>query len=164
MIAVVRCIASQSEVGVVEGRRREACHCPGGTANSRGLEDAAPLALGNPAGKFAGRPSGWRADQELDVERCDAPALEGDEVGGDGLSMDDAPDLLLRKSRVAGDLEEGNTGLVGGADRLSLSVLDSAHPAGGRSDNFERPKLDATQYLMARSRVNRVTVLTQPLR
>jgi hypothetical protein len=53
--------------------------------------------------------------------------------------LDDAPDLLLRKSRVAGDLAEGNTRLVAGADRLSLSVLDSAQPAGGHSDNFERP-------------------------
>jgi hypothetical protein len=78
VIAVVRCITNQSEVGVVEGGRRKGCHCPGGTANSRGLEDAAPLALGNPAGEFAGRPSGRRADQELDLERRDAPALEGD--------------------------------------------------------------------------------------
>jgi hypothetical protein len=67
------------------------------------------------------------------------PGARGDEVGGDGLSLDDAPDLLLRKSRVAGDLAEGNTRLVAGADRLSLSVLDSAQPAGGHSDNFERP-------------------------
>jgi hypothetical protein len=93
------------------------------------------------------------------VEWCDAPTLEGDEVGDDGLSLDDAPDLLVRKSRLAGDLAGGNTGLVGGADRLSLSVFDSAQPAGGHSDNFERPQLDATRYLTARSRVNRVTVL-----
>jgi len=73
------------------------------------------------------------------VEWCDAPALEGDEVGGDGLSLDDAPDLLVRESRLAGDLAEGNTRLVGGADRLSLRVLDSAQPGGGHRDNFERP-------------------------
>ena len=139
MIAVVRCITNESEVGVVEGRGRKGCHLPGGTGNSRGLEDAAPLALGNPAGKFAGRPSGGRADQQLDVEWCDAPALEGDEVGDHGLSLDDAPDLLVRESRLAGDLAEGNARLVGGADRLSLRVLDSAQPAGGHSDNFERP-------------------------
>jgi hypothetical protein len=137
--AVVRCITNYLEVGVVEGRRRRGCHLPGGTANTRGLEDAAPLALGNPARKFAGRPSGRRADQELDSKWCDAPALDGDQVGNDGLTIDDAPDLLVRKSRLAGDLAEGNTRLVGGADSLSLSVLDSAQPAGGHSDNSERP-------------------------
>jgi hypothetical protein len=53
--------------------------------------------------------------------------------------LDDAPDLVVRKSCLAGDLAEGNTRLVGGADRLSLRVLDGAQPAGGHSDNFERP-------------------------
>ena len=60
-----------SEISVVEARRSKGRHLLGGTADLRGLKDAVPLAIGNPAGEFAGRPLRRRSHEELHLERRD---------------------------------------------------------------------------------------------
>jgi hypothetical protein len=99
---------------------------PGRGSHLRRFEDAASLALRDPARELGGGSLGVRAHDQLGVERRDSSTFDGNAVGARGLPFrvpDDAPKLLVRAQGLRGDLPQRSTRLERSADRVTLRVL-----------------------------------------